>query len=167
MIHHNILHKFESLSSNKKLAVCLAVAENVFDKIREDNCNTAAIESLNISWKWLCEEAVASDDIYGCLENEGETGLAVYEYETKEGSQLEAELSGLILAVSFGAWLAYKKEHQIYMPPAIEDVDEDTANKCLEMLSKAKGYSDNLLSEILSMIAANGVSEIDRTSLLN
>jgi len=144
-----VLKYFGQLSSLDKLAICLLLAEKGFDKIKGDDSYKASINSLSVVWGWLADEGVAADDIYSCLENEHDTGLAVYEYEAKRDPLLSTELRSIIIAVSFGAWLAYQKEGQKYVPPAIEEVDENTAFQCLDLLKKPNHIRMNSCRRLL------------------
>lgn len=134
----------------------LVYSELIFNQLDYFNYTEIIRNSLNLCWKWVEHQNVSADTIYSTLDDGTDFGGIYILMQLDENDENALKLDNIVYAISYISLLAYQKENSKgYLPPILENIDEDTIKSFMENLSKMNLLHIDTYQEIVSYINKN------------
>lgn len=142
-------------NQNKQAIFMLVYSELIFNQL-DFNYTEIIRNSLNLCWKWVEHQNVSADTIYSTLDDGTDFGGIYILMQLDENDENALKLDNIVYAISYISLLAYQKENSKgYLPPILENIDEDTIKSFMENLSKMNLLHIDTYQEIVSYINKN------------
>jgi hypothetical protein len=150
-----------------RVALYLAVAENVFKLLKEEDKGYAeAKDALDKCWEWLEGRNVSADTLYEYLENADDSGLLVFG-SMAAGNSLKLSIwNTLATALMYVIWQAYNVEGEKYLPQTIEEVDETMIDDLLSCATESNQFNvswfEKLKQHLLDKYPVNELNQLGK-----
>jgi len=157
------MERFCLISQDAKVAFFLLLSDELIDFLEDTEHYSKTKEYLNLYWKWFSGENVAEDDLYFCLENNNETGVANFMFSESDDSKIGV-WSCLCDAFGYISLVAYQQACAQNVPQPLECGESEVIADFLVNFGKLHEIStlaDNLLDYFVLRFPATGDNVVD------
>ncbi|UOP04571.1 Imm6 family immunity protein [Conchiformibius kuhniae] len=123
--------------NQKKQAVFMLVYSELIFRQLNFSHKEIIRNALNLCWKWIANQDISADTIYSTLDDGTDFGGICILMQLDKNEENILKLDNIVYAISYISLLAYQKENSNgYLPPILENIDENTIVLFMENLSK-------------------------------
>lgn len=127
---------------NHQLKICLDLAEQVKEKIRNETAKELVEEAIELCRGWMKNGGTIADRLYNFLDNE-EDGFTVFQEAEKDPKTIAA-WDVVIDALAIICRNAYVEEAAAYFPEPIEAVDVKTISHMIDSYLNCGGEEEEV-----------------------
>ena len=157
------MERFSLISQNAKIAFFLILSDELIDFLEGTEHYFKTKEYLKLYWKWFSDKDVIANDLYYCLENLDETGVANFMFSETDDRKIGV-WSCLCDAFGHISFVAYQQEGAYSVPQPLECSESEVIADFLmnfRKLHKISNLADELLDYFIRSFPATSDNVVD------